>query len=276
MPFKLVHYINLRTKKRDMKIKKSTKRCNNVLFVTKSLYNTNKPKNRRRRFQKTPEKQKELNRVLSERKLLELIQNNFSGGDLHIVLSYDKDFYPATNADARKEIELFFRRLRYYYKNAGELLKYIQVTEYKNKRLHHHIIINNIDAITVSVIQNKLWKRGFVRCTPLEENGYYKELADYLIKETSKTFNTTERIFGKRYTSSRNLQLPEETEEIIQGNEKYLTDIPNEDIFDGSIYEIIKGSEYIGINDYTGNIYVTYAMKQTPPPGTKKPLRRRR
>lgn len=248
-----------------MKIRKIVHKCNNIILVAKSVYiEKRKNKFRRTRFNKTPDKQKEINRRLAEKKLLMLLQNNFSSGDLHLVLSYDEENYPDSLITARKILENFMRRLRYSYKKAGAELKYIQVTEYENKRLHHHIIVNGLAEIPVSLIQDKIWKNGFVRCTPLEINGYYNELAAYLIKETSKTFSTNEQVFGKRYTSSRNLTLPEPIEEIQQGNESELLEIPLTDTFEDSNYALIKGSEYRGINDYTDLAYIEYAMKEIP------------
>ena len=252
-----------------MKIKNTVHKCNDVIFVSKSRYAENK-KDRRRNPRKTvtTEKQREINRRMTEKKLLMLLQLYFGVCGLHLVLSYKNE--PESKERARKEIENFLRRLRYWYSKYGYELKYIQVTEYENKRLHHHLIINGIKEISVSDIQDKIWKNGFVRCTPFEKDGYYNELAAYLIKDTSKTFNTTERVFGKRYTSSRNLQLPEPTEEIKQGTESDITDIPLTYTFEGKEYELIKGSEYIGINDYTGLVYAEYAMREIkPPPGRK-------
>lgn len=245
-----------------MKIKKVIHKCNDIIFVSKCIYmGKRKNKHRRRRFKSTPEQQKERNRRLAERKLLVLLHNNFDCNGLHLVLSYDNE--PVNITKAKNEIENFIRRLRYTYKKFGTELKYIQVTEYRNKRLHHHMIINGIEEISPAKIQNNIWKNGFVRNTPLKKEECHNKLAAYLIKETSKTFNTNERVFGKRYTSSRNLQLPEPQEEIQQGTEKEVINIPLIDTFEGKEYELIKGSEYIGINDYTGLTYAEYAMKKT-------------
>ena len=165
--------------------------------------------------------------------------------------------------------------MRYHYKKYEQELKYIQTTERENKRLHHHIIINGIDELPIQIIQDSIWKNGFARATPLESDGFYRDLANYLIKETEKTFNTVERVFGKRYTSSRNLRLPEPVEEITDGDENDLLEIPLNDTFDGDNYILIKESEYTGINPYTGQPYVEYAMIRASPPRKKSPRRRR-
>ena len=247
-----------------MKIKKVIHKCDDVIFISKSKY-MNKQHLRRRKLKNnvTSEKQKEINRRIAERKLLMLLHKHFGGNGLHMILSYKTE--PKSKAEARKEIEKFLRRLRYRYAKNGYELKYIQVTEYKNKRLHHHLIINSIDKLSVSDIQRLVWKNGLIRYTPLEKDGYYNELAAYLIKETSKTFNTIERVFGKRYTSSKNLTLPEKKEEIKNGIEADIINIPLTYAFEGTQYALIKGSEYIGLNDYTGIIYTEYAMREIKP-----------
>lgn len=185
-------------------------------------------------------------------------------------MTYDKN-PPETPQAAAKEIELFKRRLRYAYKKYGSELKYIEATEMENKRPHTHMIVNGVDGLPVQAIQ-KIWGNGFVRATPLEQDGYYKNLAEYLVKETDKTFSTPERIHGKIYTTSRNLTIPETIEEITEGNEDDLLDIPLCETFDNENYALIQGSEYIGVNPYTGQPYVEYAMKQLPP--RKKKLSR--
>ena len=247
-----------------MKIKKTITKCGNVLFMKKSIYRgKGSKKSRRPRSERTSEQQREVNRRLAKKKLMECLQNNFGGGSLSITLTYDKN-PPETPQAAAKEIELFKRRLRYAYKKYGSELKYIEATERKNKRPHTHMIINGIDELPPQAIQ-EIWGNGFVRATPLEQDGYYKDLAEYLIKETEKTFSTPERIYGKRYTTSRNLIIPETIEEITEGDENDLLDIPLCETFDNEEYALIKESEYIGVNPYTGLPYVEYAVKHLPP-----------
>ncbi len=42
----------------------------------------------------------------------------------------------------------------------GADLKYINVTEYKNKAIHHHLLINHIEGQDVSKMVRRLWKFG--------------------------------------------------------------------------------------------------------------------
>ena len=189
------------------KIKKYN--CGDIILIKKSISaQREKGKPRAERTKKTSEAQKAVNQQNASEKLFSLIQCNFSGGDLHIIPTYSNEKYPLSVEEVKRQQRNFIRRLGYVYKKYGYDLKYIQVTEYEKKRHHHHYIINKIPDIGIAEIQ-EIWGNGLVRCTPLEHNGYYKELSDYLIKETSRTFNTSERIYGKRWTASRNLQPPE-------------------------------------------------------------------
>ena len=58
----------------------------------------------------------------------------------------------------------------------------------KIKAIHHHIIINHIEGHDVSKVVRTLWKFGRPGFKYLDGSGQYKDLASYLIKETSKTF----------------------------------------------------------------------------------------
>ena len=46
--------------------------------------------------------------------------------------------------EAREVIREFLRQLRKVYKSRGQALKYIITTEYKDKAIHHHLIVNEI------------------------------------------------------------------------------------------------------------------------------------
>lgn len=235
--------------------------CGDIILVKKSITGNTCERGKKARaekLKKTSIAQRAINQQNASENLLALIQTNFHGGDLHIITTYAPEHYPDNIESIKKNQHNFVRRLGYAYKKHGKELKYIQVTEYRKSRIHHHYIINSVEGVTVADIQ-KIWGNGFVRCTPLEENGYYKTLSDYLIKETSKTFSSNERVYGKRWTASRNLTAPEvtTTTEQIKNEMEYLN-APT--LYNG--YELIKGSEYKGVNEYTGTQYIIYAMRK--------------
>ena len=102
--------------------------------------------------------------------------------------------------------------MRRAYKKLGVELKYIIVTEYENKAIHHHLIINGIPD-TIKLV-SKYWQYGHANFTPLYEEASIGELAEYLIKETDKTFRTG-KFQKQRYCCSRNLKEPKIKTEVV-------------------------------------------------------------
>lgn len=131
------------------------------------------------------------------------INHNFQGGDLHITLTY-KGAAPSRKA-AYENVKKFIRTLRRKMKAAGSELKYVEVTEYENKRIHHHLIINNCKEDLL----REVWNHGFVNIKWLDNSGNYSKLAEYLFKETTKTFRDPRNCRKRRYSCSKNLQKPE-------------------------------------------------------------------
>lgn len=139
---------------------------------------------------KTSEEMPEANMRQASRKLARKINANFKPGDWHVVLTYHKETRPDP-ATAHKTIKKLIDGLRGRYRKNGFEMKYILVTEYKNKAIHHHLIINNVNdgKTTTSDYIRELWKgNGNPKFVFLYDNGEYRRLADYFIKETEKTF----------------------------------------------------------------------------------------
>lgn len=208
---------------------------------------------RRTKKKLTPEQIKTQNFEQAKRKLKRLINANFSVGDYHCTLTYKKENRPV-QAEAKKELSNFLRRLTRDYKKTGHELKYIVVTEYEAKSIHHHIIINRVEG--TSELMQKHWRLGRVHFTPLDDNGDYKQLADYLIKETERTFRNPDSANKQRYTRSRNLIIPEPIKEIITAK----TFMKQPKAKKG--YYIVPESLHQGINQFTGYPYQTYTMRR--------------
>lgn len=172
-----------------------------VIGTTIKLPSGNHAKKRAPKKNITTEKVRKNNDRLAERNLTMLIDANFGKGDAHYTLTHEIDM---TQKQAAKERKNFLRRLSDAFKKAGSELKYIAVTEYRNKRIHHHIVINTSDLELIK----KVWGKGYVYCSLLDDTGDYQELAEYLIKETQKTFREPESVHKSRYSASRNLVKP--------------------------------------------------------------------
>lgn len=159
---------------------------------------------------KTREEINKANMIQAARKLARKINANFKPGDLHVTLTYRKDARPDRQA-AQKNLTKFLSGMRREYRRNGFELKYICVTEYKNKAIHHHMIINMVNngkETTMSYIR-RFWKgHGSPKFVQLYDNGEYQKLAEYLIKETEMTFREADSPVKQRYSCSRNLITP--------------------------------------------------------------------
>lgn len=158
---------------------------------------------RRARTGITSEAVKKNNMRIAIWRLWMLLANNFDSTGSHVTLTYageepEKD---QAAADRKKMIA----KLRKEFKRQGKDLKYVIVTEYKNKRIHHHIVMNSQDVELVT----RLWGKGGVHFTALREEGDFHDLAEYLIKETEKTFRESDSQHKQRYSRSRNLIMPQ-------------------------------------------------------------------
>lgn len=149
----------------------------------------------------TPEAVRKNNDRLAVKNLTADLNANFGEGDLHVTLTYD---HVPELAQAKKDREKILRDLRRELKKQGVVLKYIAVTEYKNKRPHHHLVLNTSDLDLI----NRLWGKGWAHSTPLDDSGNYYKLAEYLIKETTKTFREEGSLHKRRYSCSRNIIHP--------------------------------------------------------------------
>ncbi len=212
---------------------------------------------RSKKRKSTTETQQKLNQKNAERKLIRLLNTNFTKYDLRFDLTYSDEFYPDSNQDAQREMQNFLRRVKRYRKkhNLPEL-KYVAVTEIgkKTARVHHHIVMNGgVDIFTLA----EIWGRGYTTAKPLQfdEHGIVG-IAKYLVKEP---------ILGKRWCASKNLVQPKETQRdgrVSQRKVKMFHDsgIDNreelEKLYDG--YALAEVVPYY--NEINGGYYLTVRM----------------
>lgn len=199
----------------------------------------------------TPERQQRINEKNAETRLRLKLNANFGPGDYHAVFTYRRENRPMPG-QARKHRELFIRKARAAYRAAGLELKYIAVTEYKRKAIHHHFILSHVDPAQLTAI----WPHGRVHITPLDNSGQYGQLAAYLIKETGETFREGNAPFGCRYTCSRNLKEPEIKREVIEAQSWRQEPKPVQG------YALEKDSVRGGVHEATGWPWQFYRMIQ--------------
>lgn len=152
----------------------------------------------------TPEDVAAVNARRAEEKLRRILLTNFKRDDLYVTLTYREEPDYET---ARKHIRAFLRRLRAAYKKKGLELKYVYTTEYRGKRIHHHLIIN--DGITRSECET-IWGMGMINRYAFQRYDGRpddaRDLAKYLIKEAAR--NVREGKQKLRWVGSKNLTPP--------------------------------------------------------------------
>ncbi len=232
--------------------KQKTYRCGKAVYIEKTQTRVYKKGEARVKRQKpTPEEKKEENARAARRRLAMKIAANFDENDFFITLTNKAGDRP-DQKEAERRIKKFREELRKDYRKLGHELKYIIVTEYKNKSIHHHMIVNGIPE-TLKLVK-KHWPYGRPHYEQLDETGEYTVLAEYLVKETDKTFREADSIKKQRYSCSRNLIIPQP--EIKRVTAKTFRKEPK--AWEG--YEIIKASIVQGQSKVTGYMYQYYTM----------------
>lgn len=217
-----------------------------------------KGEKREKRYEPTKEEQKKHNQVQAEKRLRRLIKNNFTEDDWHLTLTYAKDNRPSVE-QAHKNLLNFLNRVRRYCKKQNYTFKYISVTEYENKAIHHHIVINGFPDVQ-NVVKKK-WKYN-TNWSPIFEMDKVEELSGYLIKETEKTFR--EGKAGKqRYSCSRNLERPEPDE--VHPCSKHLSPNPRVPKKYRDKYVLDEDYCYYGISAKTGWPSQTLVLRRMTP-----------
>lgn len=216
---------------------------------------------RSERKKPTPEEMARVNEKNAEKKLRRKIARNFGAGDCHLVLTYPGE--APEKEEAAHRLSKLLRNLAYWWKKWGAELKYIKVTEYKRKRVHHHVIVNQVEGGLKKI--RELWKGGMY-CSLLYEEGGFGDLAHYLVKETRLTMKDMDAPSKLRYSCSRNLVEPEKKTEIIKSERWAEIPTPPQG------YWIPKDSIVNGISEKTGRRYQYYTLvpiAQIPPKAQK-------
>lgn len=178
---------------------------------------TEKGQKRKQKEHPTPEAVRKINLKNAVWNLCALLNTYFREGDLHLVLTY------ATEPDkqqAKKDLDKFISKLRNYHKKNGHSLFWIAATEYKHKRIHHHVVCSATDLKVI----REFWTHGWIKPVLLDDTGNYIKLAEYLIKETEKTFREEDSPSKQRYRRSRNMPLPKPQREHV--SDRTARDIP--------------------------------------------------
>lgn len=224
-----------------------------TIEVTKSYTKRVGAKARGKKRKPTAEEIEKINQLNAERTLRLRINANFGVDDLFVTLTYKKEERP-TPEQARKNLKKLLNGLRKEYKKQKCVLKWVCATEYQNKAIHHHLLINHIPCYDTAKLIRRLWRSGRPDFKFLDDTGQYKDLAAYLIKETSKTYRAKDGERKQRYSCSRNLIIPQSVTEVIRA----AMWLPDPKPLKG--YYVDKDTVYNGIDPFTGRKYQRYTL----------------
>lgn len=218
-----------------------------------------KKKSRREKKNESALKQKNLNEKNCKKKVVRLVNTNFTTKDIAVTLSYNKDNLPKNLEECKKDVSNFLRRIkRYLKKHKLPDLKYISVIENKKNgqaiRIHHHLIVSG------DIGRDKLesmWKKGRCNTYKLQEDDFgFEGIAKYIVKEPSG---------NKRFSSSRNLKKPTVKVNDFKYNRRKAYALATsqggleleEEYKD---YKIVDFKSYV--NEELGAVYISVKMKK--------------
>lgn len=175
--------------------------------------------NRKRREKRevSSREQQNANRIRSEKELWRMIHANFSGkrGDQFNTFT----FWEAVDEEtARREWKNFLRRVkRYELKKEVKIFRYLHAVA-KAGQWHIHAIMTGIPLEDLT----KLWGKGRVTSSILDDTNDYKDLAAYIARQTKAATGAEpeeRRKHSRSWGGSRNLNRPEiEIKEIRRGS----------------------------------------------------------
>lgn len=159
---------------------------------------------RRKKRKPTPEQVEKINQANRERTCRHKLRANFEPADYFTTLTYAKELRPADMDAAKKDWQIFVRRVRKEYKKRGQELKWIRNIEVGTRGAWHiHMVINRIQE--TDVIIAAAWAHGRILNQLLYERGEFAKLAEYI----TKTPKTDKRLAEAHYSTSRNLPTPD-------------------------------------------------------------------
>lgn len=156
----------------------------------------------------TPERQKQLNTARAKRRLVLLMETNFTTDDVHVTLTYEGQ--EPDEKRCRKDVRNFLNRVRRQREKAGlEELKYIYAIGHDaDQRIHVHCIMNS--GIERTELE-KIWGKGIANCLRLQTYGNgLQGMANYLYRQNEKARDRGERDGIHMWSGSRNLKKPKE------------------------------------------------------------------
>lgn len=228
------------------------------------VYEKRKDIPKREKEKESKESQNNLNEKNAKKKIVRLVNTNFTKDDLFVTLTYEDKYLP-TEKQAKRDVQNYIRRLKTYRKkNNLPDLKYIYVIEYvdeeeqhksKKIRVHHHILINNMDRNAAEDI----WGKGRAEAKRLQPDDFGLEgIARYMVKDPR----------GKRWYASRNLKQPEVHRAVTKLTKRRAENMVRNEYELENIFESLYSNKYQFIDckpfysDIVGGFYLYCRMRK--------------
>lgn len=216
---------------------------------------------RRALKQVTREAQKKINLRNAKRRIVQLVNHNFTEKDIALHLTYEN---PPDYEQCQKDVRNFMRRVKRMRKKAGlPEMRYVYVIEDDEygvkKRIHAHIVLSG--GIPREELE-KLWARGYANADRLQLNEQGLEgLARYMVKSQRNR---------KKWCCSRNLKEPKmRVSDCKMSNarvKRIARGLPNEakDI----LRKVYPGYEYVNCevmySDFVDGVTIRAQMRKIP------------
>ncbi len=221
---------------------------------------------RRRRAKPTSEVQAKLNQYNAERQLCRVMDANFTDEDVEVHLTFRDDCLPEGPEEVMRVVQNWIRRVKRRRAKLGLAdMKYIIVPGggYEGTRFHLHVVMSGgMDRCELE----RLWGMGYANSRQLQpsvEHGF-EGLSKYLARQYLA--HPGEKPFGKRWTGSRNLIIPEPHERDGRLSQKKVKELatvdierrePFERLYEGyrlasvrPVYNEVNGGWYIRVRMY--------------------------
>lgn len=215
----------------------------------------NRPYLRRAKLKISREEQKNLNDKNRRKKIVRLVNTNFTEKDIWLTVTYDKKHNPQDLEKAQKNVRNYLRKI----KRRDKDVKYLYVTEGKknSKRFHHHIFIST--KLSRDEIEG-LWQYGARKeAHRLQPDEFYL---------TGIAIYTTKTIKNKnQWGYSKNLKQPKITTADTKLTKRRVQKIAEDEnaaimlfekLFNG--YQNLK-TEWFSSNIVNG-VYITTIMRK--------------
>lgn len=229
------------------------------------IYSNRKNTPRRDKEKTSKTAQKNLNDKNAKKRISRLVNTNFTSKDLAVTLTYTDHHLP-DEEQARKDIQNYIRKLKRYRKKKGlPDLKYIYVigcvSEEEKKttkkvRVHHHLIINDMDRDTVE----SLWGKGRAETKRLQPDDFgFEGLARYMAGQNNGS---------KRWYASRNLKQPKVFKSYTKLTKRKAEQLARKQIEWEETFEKIYKGKYkyneckLFESSFTGGFYLYCKMRK--------------